>query len=122
MWWKKNAILNSGVNADVIDSLLERARAAAVAIRARVAQIVDVALAAIDVTAIVFVMNGDGWFHRRHLLAEARRHLALVLRGPPRSRPGRIVDAALATHCVDISEPNTVCGPMSDHRLYTSRP
>ncbi|MFD3778173.1 MobF family relaxase [Streptomyces sp. NPDC058612] len=120
--WKKNAILNSGVKADIIDSLLERARAA-VAIRSRVAQIVDVALAALDVTAIVFVMNGDGWFHRRHLLAEARRHLALVLRGR-RCDPGlneHIVDAAIAAHCVDISEPKTVRGLMSDYRLYTAR-
>ncbi|MEU7363152.1 MULTISPECIES: MmyB family transcriptional regulator [Streptomyces] len=39
---------------------------------------VDVALAAVDVTATVFVMNSGGHFHRRHLLAEARRHLALT--------------------------------------------
>ncbi|WP_406514539.1 relaxase domain-containing protein (plasmid) [Streptomyces sp. NBC_00161] len=123
VWWKTNAILNSGVKASIIDSLLERARAAAMAIRARVAQIVDVALAALDVTAIVFVMNGDGRFHRRHLLAEARRHLALVLRGRRRD-PGldeQVVDAALAAHCVDISEPKTVRGLMSDYRLYTAR-
>ncbi|MEK8146634.1 hypothetical protein NKH18_51345 [Streptomyces sp. M10(2022)] len=47
---------------------------------------VDVALAAVDVAAVVFVMNGGGRFHRRHLLAEARRHLALVLRGRHRDR------------------------------------
>ncbi len=70
--------------------------------RARVARIVEVAPAAVVVAAVVFVMNGDGRFHRRHLLAEARRHLALVLRArrrdpglddqararpPPRLRP-----------------------------------
>ncbi|MEU2718036.1 hypothetical protein [Streptomyces sp. NPDC007205] len=64
-----------------------------------------------------------GWFHRRHLLAEARRHLALVLRGR-RREPGldeRIVDAALATYCVDISEPRTLRGLMPAYRLYTAR-
>ncbi|MBT1188342.1 hypothetical protein HET69_31290 [Streptomyces sp. CJ_13] len=115
VWWKTNAILNSGVMASIIDSLLKRARAAAVAIRARVAQIVDVALAALDVTVVVFAINSDGWFHRRHLLAEAGRHLALVLRGRRRD-PGldeQIVDAAPAAHCVDISEPKTVRGLMA---------
>ncbi|BDH12840.1 hypothetical protein [Streptomyces hygroscopicus] len=59
---------------------------------------VDVGLAAVAVIATVIVMNGGGRFHRRHLLAEARRHLALVLRGRRRD-PGldqQIVDAALA--------------------------
>ncbi|MFI6006417.1 hypothetical protein ACIA98_39665 [Streptomyces sp. NPDC051366] len=68
-------------------------------------------------------MNGDGRFHRRHLLAEARRHLAFVLRGR-RREPGlddQVVDAALAAHCVDISEPKTVRGLMVDYRLYTAR-
>ncbi|WP_158717563.1 hypothetical protein [Streptomyces sp. NRRL WC-3744] len=36
---------------------------------------VDVTLAAVDVTATVFVMNNGDRFHRRHLPAEARRHL-----------------------------------------------
>ncbi|MGW9425643.1 MobF family relaxase, partial [Streptomyces koyangensis] len=94
--WKASAILTSGVTADVITSLLEHARAAAAAIRARAAAVVDVALAAVDITATVFVMNERGRFHRRHLLAEARRHLALVLRGRRRD-PGlddQIVAAA----------------------------
>ncbi|KOG86789.1 hypothetical protein ADK38_29055, partial [Streptomyces varsoviensis] len=56
-WWKASAILTSGVAADVITSLLEHARAAAAAIRARVAAVIDVALAAVDVAAVVFVMN-----------------------------------------------------------------
>ncbi|MCX4598830.1 relaxase domain-containing protein [Streptomyces sp. NBC_01549] len=122
-WWKTSAILTSGVAADVINSLLEHARAAAAAIRARVAAVVDVALAAVDVTAMVFVMNKDGFFHRRHLLAEARRHLALVLRGR-RREPGldeEIVDAAIATHCLDISEPKTLRGHMPAYRFYTAR-
>ncbi|MGW4994951.1 relaxase domain-containing protein [Streptomyces mirabilis] len=122
-WWKTSAILTSGVAVDVINSLLERARAAAAAIRARVAAVVDVALAAVDVTAMVFVMNKDGFFHRRHLLAEARRHLALVLRGR-RREPGldeEIVDAAIATHCLDITEPKTLRGHMPAYRFYTAR-
>ncbi|MGW1007726.1 MobF family relaxase [Streptomyces sp. NPDC002520] len=122
-WWKTSAILTSGVAADVITSLLEYARAAAAAIRARVAAVVDVALAAVDVTATVFVMNDGGRFHRRHLLAEARRHLALVLRGRRRD-PGlddQIVAAAISTHCLDISEPKTVRGLESGYRLYTAR-
>ena len=122
-WWKASAILTSGVAGDVINSLLEYARAAAVVIRARVAAVVDVALAAVDVTATVFVMNDGGRFHRRHLLAEARRHLALVLRGRRRERglDDRIVAAAISTYCLDISEPKTVRGLESGYRLYTAR-
>ncbi|WP_405812590.1 hypothetical protein OG524_37005 (plasmid) [Streptomyces sp. NBC_01520] len=47
-------------------------------------------------------MNEGGRFHRRHLLAEARRHLALVLRGRRRD-PGldnQFVAAAISTHNV----------------------
>ncbi|MFJ2746242.1 hypothetical protein ACIO3O_42015 [Streptomyces sp. NPDC087440] len=123
VWWKASAILTSGVAADVITSLLEYARAAAAAIRARAAAVVDVALAAVDVAATVFVMNDGGRFHRRHLLAEARRHLALVLRGRRRA-PGlddQIVAAAISTHCLDISEPTTVRGLEAGYRLYTAR-
>ncbi|MFE3249822.1 MobF family relaxase [Streptomyces sp. NPDC059209] len=121
--WKQSAIDTSKVAADIINSLLERAHAAAAAIRARVATVVDVALAAVDVTAVVFVMNGGGRFHCRHLLAEARRHLALVLRGRRREAglDDRIVDAAIAVHCLDISEPKTLRGLLSDYRLYTAR-
>ncbi|MFF8910912.1 MobF family relaxase [Streptomyces olivaceoviridis] len=121
--WKQSAIRTSGVAADVINSLLEHARAAAAAIRARVTAVVDIALAAVDVTATVFVMNDGGWFHRRHLLAEARRHLALVLRGHHRdpALDDRIVAAAIATHCLDISEPKTARGLEPGYRLYTAR-
>ncbi|MBM7170131.1 relaxase domain-containing protein [Streptomyces sp. G44] len=123
VWWKVSAILTSKVAADVINSLLEHARAAAAVIRARVAAAVDIALAALDVTATVFVMNDGGRFHRRHLLAEARRHLALVLRGRRRD-PGlddQVVAAAISTHCLDISEPKTVRGLEAGYRLYTAR-
>ncbi|MFE9700596.1 MobF family relaxase [Streptomyces sp. NPDC006270] len=121
--WKQSAILTSGVAASVIDSLLEHARAAAAAIRAQVSAVVDVALAAVDVAATVFVMNEGGRFHRRHLLAEARRHLALVLRGR-RREPGlddQVVAAAISAHCLDISEPKTVRGLEAGYRLYTAR-
>ncbi|MGW7821798.1 hypothetical protein ACWGLF_27595 [Streptomyces puniciscabiei] len=83
----------------------------------------DVALAAVDVTATVFVMNDGGRFYRRHLLAEARRHLALVLRSR-RCDPGlddQIVAAAISTHCLDISELKTLRGLLLAYRLYTAR-
>ncbi|MGV4988476.1 hypothetical protein ACVB8X_35465 [Streptomyces sp. NRAIS4] len=122
-WWKASAILTSGVATDVINSLLEYARAAVAVIWARVAAVVDVALAAVDVAAMLFVMNGGGWFHRRHLSAEVRRHLALVLCGR-RREPGldeRIVAAAIATYCLDINEPKTLRGLLPAYRLYTAR-
>ncbi|MFF4733447.1 hypothetical protein ACFY3M_51335 [Streptomyces mirabilis] len=93
------------------------------AARARIAAVVDVGLAAVDVTAVAWVIHRDGYFHRRHLLAEARRYVALVLRGRHRD-PGldeRIVDAALAAHCMDITEPRTARGHSPEYRLYTGR-
>ncbi|MEU5959076.1 hypothetical protein [Streptomyces sp. NPDC047525] len=117
--WKTSAVLTSGVTVDVINSLLgrARARAAAAAIRSRVAAV------AVDVTAKLFVMNKDGFFHRWHLLAEARRHLALVLRGR-RREPGLdedIVEEAIATHRLDISEQKTPRGHRRAYRLCTAR-
>jgi uncharacterized protein YaiI (UPF0178 family) len=117
--WRASAQDFLAAGADLIDSLLERARA----IRARVTAVVDVALAAVAVTATVFVMNKDGCFHRRHLLAEARRHLALVQRGR-RREPGldeTIVNEALAAHCTDITEARTERGEEPGYRLYTAR-
>ncbi|MFH9983713.1 MobF family relaxase [Streptomyces sp. NPDC017179] len=81
--WRDSAIRAYG--ADVIDRLAERARAAAAAVWARVRPVVDVALAAVDTVAVVYVMRGV--FKRHHLLAEARRHLAYALRGRPH-QPG----------------------------------
>ena len=101
--WRASAIRRFGVA--LIDGLLERARAAAAVIRARVQSVVDVALAAIDVTAVVLVMRGS--FSRRHLLAEARRHLGETLRGR-RHEPGLddwIVDVALRRHCRQQTRP-----------------
>ncbi|NJP74117.1 MobF family relaxase [Streptomyces sp. C1-2] len=77
--WRTSAIRAYG--ADVVDRLAERARAAAAAVWARVRPVVDIALAAVDVVAVVYVMRGA--FKRHHLLAEARRHLAYALRGRP---------------------------------------
>ncbi|MER7828229.1 MobF family relaxase [Streptomyces sp. NPDC096097] len=91
--WRESAARAYG--ADVVAGLAERARAAAAAIWARVRPIVDVALAAVNVAAVVSVMRGG--FKHHHLLAEARRHLAYVLRGRPH-RPGldeEIVQAAI---------------------------
>lgn len=121
--WRAGARAFLAAGAHLIDSLLERARAAAAAIRSRVAAVVDVGLVAVAVTATVFVMNGGGHFHRRHLLAEACRHLALVQRGRRRD-PGldeTIVDTALATHCTDITEARTTRGQEPGYRLYTAR-
>lgn len=81
------------------------------------------ALAAVEVAAVVFVMNKDGTFHRRHLLAEARRHLALVLRGRRRESglDEQVVHAAIATHCLGITEPKTLRSRTPAHRLYTTQ-
>ncbi|MFE4692071.1 MobF family relaxase [Streptomyces sp. NPDC056749] len=91
--WRESAIAAFG--ADVINRLAQRARAAAAAVWARVRPVVDIALAAVDVVAVVYVMRGA--FKRHHLLAEARRYLSYVLRGRPHE-PGldeRIVQAAV---------------------------
>ncbi|GAA2435130.1 hypothetical protein GCM10010273_09870 [Streptomyces lavendulocolor] len=77
--------------------LAERARAAAAAVWARVRPVVDIALAAVSVVAVVYVMRGA--FACHHLLAEARRHLVYALRGRP-YQPGldeQIVQTGQAT-------------------------
>ncbi|GED90127.1 MobF family relaxase [Streptomyces sp. 6-11-2] len=61
----------------------------------RVRPAVDITLAAVDTVAVLYVMRGA--FKRRHLLTEARRHLAYALRGRPH-QPGldeQIVQAAI---------------------------
>ncbi|MFF5639749.1 relaxase domain-containing protein [Streptomyces sp. NPDC012825] len=119
--WKASAKEFLGEAADLVDSLLERARAAAAVIRVRVAETLDVALAALGVSAMVFVMSSNDLFHRRHLPAETRRFLALVQRGH-RREPGldeMIVDTAIATYCLDVTEPKTTRGLLADYRLYT---
>ncbi|WP_225625765.1 hypothetical protein [Streptomyces werraensis] len=80
--------------------------AAARAIWARVAAVVDVALAATAVTATVFVMYKKGCFHCRRLLGEACR----------RREPGlddRFVNMVLAAHCTDFTEARTERGKES---------
>jgi hypothetical protein len=77
--WRASAIRTFG--ACTVYRLAERARTAAAAVWARVRPVVDIALAAVDVTAVVYVMRGA--FARHHLLAEARRHLSYALRGRP---------------------------------------
>ncbi|MET9526998.1 hypothetical protein [Streptomyces coeruleorubidus] len=65
----------------------------------------------------------DGGRTSIHLLAEIRRHLALVQRGH-RREPGqdnRIVNEALAAHCTDITEARTERGEEPGYRLYTAR-
>lgn len=73
--WRTSAI--RAYSADVVDQLSQRARA----VWARARPVIDIALAAVDVVAVVYVMRGA--FKRHHLLAEARRHLSYVLRGRP---------------------------------------
>lgn len=63
---------------------------------------VDVDLAALDVTTVVHVMR-HGTFRRYHLLAEARRHLALTLRGTP--HPAGLGDRIADTALRDDSRP-----------------
>jgi conjugative relaxase-like TrwC/TraI family protein len=92
--WRKSAIRAFG--ADTVYRLAERARAAAAAVWARVRPVIDIALAAVDITAVVYVMRGA--FKRHHLLAEARRHLAHILRGRPHE-PG--LDEEIVQTAVD---------------------
>ncbi|MFI8280854.1 MobF family relaxase [Streptomyces sp. NPDC085929] len=75
--WRDSA--SRAYGADVVAGLAERARAAAAAIWAWARPVVDVALAAVNVAAVVYVMRGA--FNRHHLLAEARRHLSYALGG-----------------------------------------
>lgn len=100
-WWRTSAILNFGQA--MVDGLLERCRAAGKAIRARVGPRVDTALAAVDVAAVVFTVRDS--FARRHVLAEARRHLLETLwgRGFTRGLDDDIADAALSRHSRQVS-------------------
>ncbi|MCZ4611344.1 hypothetical protein O3S80_47880 [Streptomyces sp. Lzd4kr] len=95
-WWRASALLRFGKR--MVDELFERCRAAGAAIRARVDPHVDAALAAVDVAAVVSTVRGK--FARRHVLAEARRHLLETLRGQEFA-PGPddyLADRALSGH------------------------
>ncbi|MGW2124636.1 MobF family relaxase [Streptomyces sp. NPDC001758] len=99
--WRESAIRAFG--ACTVYRLAERARAAAAVVWARVRPVVDVALAAVDTVAVVYVMRGA--FARHHLLAEARRHLAYALRGRPHepSLDERIVEPSLDERIVQAA-------------------
>ncbi|MFH9090466.1 MobF family relaxase [Streptomyces sp. NPDC017673] len=105
--WRASAIQAYG--AEVVDRLAERARAAAGAVWARVRPVVDIALAAVDVVAVVYVMRGA--FKRHHLLAEARRYLSYVLRGRPH-QPG-LDEQIVQTAVDDYTRP-------ASHRMMTA--
>jgi hypothetical protein len=97
--WRDSAIRAYG--ADIVDRLAERTRAAAAVVGARVRPVVDIALAAVDVVAVVYVMRGA--FKRHHLLAEARRYLSYVLRGRP--HPAGLDEQIVQTVVDDYTRP-----------------
>ncbi|MFF4795767.1 relaxase domain-containing protein [Streptomyces sp. NPDC001276] len=102
-WWRASAILHFGQQ--LVDGPLERCRAAGAAIRAGVEPVVDPALAAVNVATVVFTVRGA--FARRHVLAEARRHLLETLRGRA-FQPGAddyIADQALSRHGHHLTVP-----------------
>lgn len=102
-WWRASAVRRFGQK--LVDGLLQRCRAAGAAIRVRVRPLVDTVLAAIDVAAVVYTVRGA--FARRHVLAEARRHLAETLRGRacPPGLDDYIADQALARHTRQLTVP-----------------
>ncbi|MGW1819282.1 MobF family relaxase [Streptomyces sp. NPDC002125] len=118
-WWRASAILRFGQA--MVDGLLERCRAAGKAIRARVGPVVDTALAAVDVAAIVYTVRNA--FARRHVLAEARRHLLETLRGRAFTRglDDYIADAALSRHSRQLTvEQKGRRAPSPDRLTYTA--
>ncbi|MCZ0983793.1 relaxase domain-containing protein [Streptomyces diastatochromogenes] len=118
-WWRASAIWRFGQQ--TVEELLERCRAAGKAIRERVATRVDTALAAVDVAAIVFTVRRT--FARRHVLAEARRHLLETLRGRafPPGLDTYIADKALARHSRQLTIPQPGRRtPAPDQVTYTA--
>ncbi|POX39434.1 MobF family relaxase [Streptomyces sp. Ru72] len=118
-WWRASAILRFGQQ--MVDGLLERCRAAGKAIRERVGPLVDTALAAVDVAAIVYTVRNT--FARRHVLAEARRHLLETLRGREFTRglDDYIADKALAHHSRQLTVPQPGRRiPSPDQITYTA--
>ncbi|MET8517486.1 MobF family relaxase [Streptomyces sp. NPDC005077] len=103
--WRDGAV--ALVGEEVVDNLLRLARLAAAAIRTTIGTVVDVAAAALEITAIVSVHHG-GRFRHRHLLAEALRYLTRTLHGhpaPPHTDTA-ITAAALRDHCIPGDPPN----------------
>ncbi|MFB6814466.1 MobF family relaxase [Streptomyces sp. NPDC056347] len=119
VWWKASALLKFGQQ--MVDGLLQRCRAAGAAIRARVDPHVDVVLAAVDVAAVVFTVRGR--FARRHVLAEARRHLLETLRGREVTRglDDYIASRALSDHGRQTTDPQPGRrAPAADQIFYTA--
>ncbi|MFF8717425.1 MobF family relaxase [Streptomyces sp. NPDC015184] len=118
-WWRVSALLK--FKQRMVDGLLQRCQAAGAAIRARVGPWVDTALAAVDVAAVVFTVRGI--FARRHVLAEARRHLLETLRGQEFTRglDDYIADAALSRHFRQLTVPQKGRrAPAPDQLTYTA--
>lgn len=118
-WWRVSALLK--FKHRMVDGLLQRCQAAGAAIRARVGPWVDTALAAVDVAAVVFTVRGI--FARRHVLAEARRHLLETLRGRAFTRglDDYIADAALSRHARQLTVPQKGRrAPAPDQLTYTA--
>ncbi|MER6406226.1 MobF family relaxase [Streptomyces viridosporus] len=118
-WWRASALLKFGKQ--MVDGLLQRCRTAGAAIRAQVNPLVDTALAAVDVTAVVFTVRGT--FARRHVLAEARRHLLETLRGQefPRGLDDYIAGHALSHHSRQLTVPQPGRRtPAPDQLTYTA--
>ncbi|MEV6808904.1 MobF family relaxase [Streptomyces sp. NPDC051129] len=122
--WKAFALLKFGKQ--VVDGLLHRCRAAGAAIRARVDPVVDTALAAVDVAAVdvaAVVFTVRGRFARRHVLAEARRHLLETLRGREFTRglDDYIASRALSDHGRQTTDPQPGRrAPAADQIFYTA--
>ncbi|MCX4538438.1 hypothetical protein OHA79_50885 (plasmid) [Streptomyces sp. NBC_00841] len=116
--WRAGAIARVGE--EVVDNLLRLARLAAAAIRTTVRTAVDVAAAALEITAVVSVHHG-GRFRHRHLLAEARRYLTRTLHGhpaPPHTDTA-ITAAAIRDHCIPGDPPNPDKPTPLAHRTFT---
>ncbi|MFE7394593.1 relaxase domain-containing protein, partial [Streptomyces sp. NPDC057582] len=116
--WRDGAIARAGEAA--VDNLLRLARLAAATIRTIVRTNVDVAAAALEITAIVSVHHG-GRFRHRHLLAEARRYLTRTLHGhpaPPHTDTA-ITAAAIRDHCIPSDPPNPDKPTLLVHRTFT---
>ncbi|MEV6013639.1 MobF family relaxase [Streptomyces sp. NPDC051976] len=101
--WRQRAV--AAVGAGTVDELLTAARAAASAMPTQSA--VDTARAAAEVLAEVTARRAT--FHRRHVLAEARRYLMRTTRGltADGAAADEITDLALTgSGCIDITPPD----------------
>ncbi|MDN3057035.1 relaxase domain-containing protein [Streptomyces sp. SRF1] len=112
-WWRASALSKFGKQ--MVDGLVQRCRATGAAIRARVDPHVDAVLAAVDVAAVVSTVRGK--FARRHLLAEARRHLLETLRPGVHARSGRLhrrpcsARSLSSVHRSEARPPDSGCRP-----------